>query len=543
MKAIYKSLLVAAFLAPLATGCIEEEFPATQVTQEQLLASRSAAQSLAFAMPAAQNAYDALGQGAADVKHYDFGNPAIMQVRNVMTGDVPIVESGYNWFSNWQTVQYMGPNYIYNQMVWNYFCKQVLSINNCIGGISHETTDPELRSYLGAAFTFRASTYLEWAQMYEFAENNYTQPLSPDKKNDILGLTVPIVTEETSEELARNNPRATREAMIEFIHSDLEKAIEYFNGAAARPSKTLPNLAVAYGVYARLLMWEGNYPEAAKMARQAITVSGATPTTREQWLSTTSGFNDLSTSSWLWGQQLTAEDNAVKSGIINWTSFLSNETTFGYASAGPFVMIDKSLYDKINPRDWRKLSYIAPEGSSLRGQEPVIDEELAAEFPTYASLKFRPGQGNIDDNKVACAVGIPLMRVEEMYLIEAEAKAHTNPAEGKALIEDFMKTYRYAQYAAMNAASVDDVVNEIILQKRIELWGEGITFFDIKRLNMSVTRYYDGTNFQADAQFNTIGRPAWMNFCIVQTEANNNEGVNGYNNPDPEVMKPAGQDE
>ena len=24
-----------------------------------------------------------------------------------------------------------------------------------------------------------------------------------------------------------------------------------------------------------------------------------------------------------------------------------------------------------------------------------------------------------------------------------------------------------------------------------------------------------------------------MNYCIVRTEANNNEGVRGYNNPDP----------
>lgn len=52
----------------------------------------------------------------------------------------------------------------------------------------------------------------------------------------------------------------------------------------------------------------------------------------------------------------------------------------------------------------------------------------------------------------------------------------------------------------------------------MELWGEGQSFFDIKRLNDSVNRDYQGTNFYSSAAFNTNGRPAWMNICIVQTE-------------------------
>ena len=50
---------------------------------------------------------------------------------------------------------------------------------------------------------------------------------------------------------------------------------------------------------------------------------------------------------------------------------------------------------------------------------------------------------------------------------------------------------------------------------------------------MSVIRGYEGTIFRDDALFNTNGRPAWMNFCIVQTEENNNEALRGFENPDP----------
>ncbi len=110
------------------------------------------------------------------------------------------------------------------------------------------------------------------------------------------------------------------------------------------------------------------------------------------------------------------------------------------------------------------------------------------------------------------------MRVEEMYLIEAEAAAQLSPAEGKTLLEDFVKTYRNPKYVC-NASSKEEVVDECFLQKRIELFGEGLIFFDYKRLNKSVTRYYPGTNFAVARRYNTEGRPAWMNFVFVQQEA------------------------
>ena len=77
------------------------------------------------------------------------------------------------------------------------------------------------------------------------------------------------------------------------------------------------------------------------------------------------------------------------------------------------------------------------------------------------------------------------------------------------------------------------MIDEIVFQKRVELWGEGQIFFDIKRLNMSVTRGYPGTNHPEARRYNTVGRPAWMNFCIVRSEKNNNAALEGYENPDP----------
>jgi hypothetical protein len=120
------------------------------------------------------------------------------------------------------------------------------------------------------------------------------------------------------------------------------------------------------------------------------------------------------------------------------------------------------------------------------------------------------------------------MRVEEMYFIEAEAHL-TGSAD---LLTAFMTNYRDANYVC-NATSKEDIIDEIVFQKRVELWGEGHVFFDYKRLNKSVTRGYAGTNHQDASRFNTNGRPAWMNISIVITEENNNAALKGYENPDP----------
>ena len=530
MKNISKFIVGIGCLASVSvsmTSCIDETFPTSVATDEQLTSSSKATEALLWAMPAFLNKYDVLGQGGS--VGYDWGYGSIMHIRDIMTEDMPVVSSNYDHYSAWEGNYYIGPRYMSTQYIWNYFWKYVQTSNNIIMALNPETADATQLGYLGVGYAFRAHSYLDMAQMFEFLENDGTDAVNASG-NNVLNLTVPIVKEDVTEESARNNPRATRQEMFDFILSDLDNAEQYIVNLD-RTVKTLPDLSVVYGLKARLYMWVADYPKAQEYARKAIDVSGATPMTRDQWLSTTNGFNDISVSSWLWGSQMQSEDDVVKSGILNWTSWSSNEAVFGYAAAGPVNMINVALYNKIADTDFRKLAWKAPAGSALEGQNTYCGS-MGASLPDYASLKFRPAQGNGDVSTTGAASAYPLMRVEEMYLIEAEAVAHQNATQGRDLLNSFMQTYRDAKYNC-TASSTDAVVNEVVLQKRIELWGEGLTFFDVKRLNMSVTRGYSGTNFSEERRLNTNGRPAWMNICIVQTEENNNSALIGYENPDP----------
>lgn len=530
MNKIFKSILAAVVIAPTLTGCIEESFPTSGATQGQLAASSKATEALLWAMPAFYNTFDLMGSDAA----YDWGYGSIMHVRDVMTSDFAIVSSGYDWYTSWEMNRYAGPNYLSTQWIWNFYNKQVLTCNNLMASLDMENADAAQKTFYGAGLAFRASTYLDMARMYEFLPNDGTSSVNLNGK-DVTGLTVPIVTDKTTEEESRDNPRVPRQEMFDFIMSDLNQAEELVaNGVETSDEyHNIPDLAVVYGLKARAYMWVEDYPKAAEYARKAIATGKYSPLTREQWLSTTDGFNNSQNgNSWMWCAKAMKEDDCVQSGILNWTAWASNEAQYGYAAAGPYNLISSALYNKMNDRDFRKLSFKAPEGSTLAGQEPVLDAAFAAELPDYASYKFRPGAGNTQDYNVGSATCLPLMRIEEMYLIEAEAVAHTAPAQGKQLLEDFMKNYRYNTYSCL-ASDQAGVIDEIFTQKCIELWGEGQTFFDYKRLNKPVIRGYKGTNFQATAQFNTTTRPAWMNICIVETEGNNNKAVKEWNNPDP----------
>jgi len=535
MKTLYHTLgiVVMALSLTTFTGCIEETEPTTVATADQVAASTSATEALAAGLPAYFNYYMWNGD-----YHFDFGYGAMMMIRNVMDGDYGRNSSSYNHFSVWERNIYQDENYVYCQFIWNYYYGFVLTANTLISNVDPENATEDQLGYLGAGYAYRALLYLDLARMYEFLPNDATDAINSDQ-NNVLNLTVPIVDENTTEEEARNNPRATRDEMAAFIKSDLDNALQYIDLLPTTNGHTLPTKDAVYGLYARLYMWIEDYANAQKYARLAIDNSSTDPMTESECLSTTTGFNTADP--WMWAAQLTSEDDVVQTGIINWSQ-ACNEVTFGYCGTGTglYDIIDRKMYERISDTDFRKLEWKAPEGSALEGQNTFLipeqadyDESSSSYMPAYASLKFRPGNGNTDDYKTACAVAYPIMRIEEMYFIEAEAAAQQgNVSTAVSLLNDFMSNYRDSEYNYSGTAQ-NSVIDEIVFQKRVELWGEGQNFFDIKRLNMPTTRGYSGTNHYATSRLNTTTRPAWMNLCIVQTEANNNAALKGWNNPSP----------
>lgn len=544
-KAIYKALLAAVVAAPALSGCIEEAFPTSGIVQGQLDGSPKATEAIVWAMPGHLNSLYTISDS-----HWDIGYPGLMIIRDVFTEDFLFSQQGsnYNHFTAWANPEpYLGQDYMIAQYPWNWCYAQINICNKVIKAIDPATENTESRLQLAVGHAYRAFTYLDFGRMYEaLPTDGYTL----DDK--VLGMTLMIVDEKMTEDDMRNNPRVSHETLVKFINDDLDKAIALYDGAASLSSKTLPSLAVVYGLKARTLLWDASfteevkqqdatalYTEAKKYADLALSTHGENYTTREEWLNTTTGFNDASVASWMFAGQYVSEDDAVTTGgLLSWIGWLSPEQRFGYASpsAKCYPEIGAALYNRIDNRDFRKLSFVAPEGSTLDGQMPYLDPAFAAENFTepYIGIKFRPASGNMNDGKIAAVTSYPLMRTEEMKFISIECSAHLDPAKGKEELEDFMKNYRCTGYKT-NAATKDAIIEEIIFQKRVELWGEGQVYFDLKRLGYPVTRAYNGTNFMFGQQtYNTAGRPAWYNFVITRQEWMNNTAFSSdLNTPDP----------
>jgi hypothetical protein len=130
--------------------------------------------------------------------------------------------------------------------------------------------------------------------------------------------------------------------------------------------------------------------------------------------------------------------------------------------------ITKALYDQIPDGDVRKLVFRTP-GTGTTSN------------PDYNQLKFQvPVAGK-------WAADYIYMRAAEMYLIEAEALARQGKdADARTVLETLVKA-RNPNYSAANLSGAS-LLDEILLQRRIELWGEGFSLIDIKRLGQGLNR-------------------------------------------------------
>ncbi len=535
MKNILKTstLLLA---AAAFTGCIEEAVPTSIATSEQVSQSSTALEAMVNAIPV-NEAYPYTAFGSANNIGFDFGLPGLMCATDACTGDEigcgGDEASNYDWFTYWKAGTGLGPTQTVTRFAWNSYYSFIKSCNDIVSLLSEPEGDSN-RAYLAYAKANRASLYLDMARQYEALPTEF-EKYDP---SGVAGLTVPIITESTTETDARNNPRATRDEMFKFIFADLDDAEVLLTDNSVRGNKTVPSLAVVYGLKARAYLWLGgfdrsNYAKAAEYARKAIDASGCTVMTEKEWLDPTTGFNTPN-HAWMWYVPQSPEGITNLANFVAWRSC---EATWGY---GYFVQqgFSSQFYDRISDTDWRKRACVGPDpdewykkNSDISLLDRCLKVDDSYSFYPYACVKFRPAGGEVSTYKVGGATSVPTMRVEEMLLIEAEATAYSNTAAAAKMLTEFMLT-RNPNYS-VSATTEADLVEEIIFQKRVELWGEGIVFYDFKRLNMGVETGYPGTNAATDTRFKSEGRMPWWNFCIPETETQQNTALKGKNNPNP----------
>lgn len=553
MKRYIKYILIL-LAAGVSASCIKEVLPVGgSQTQAQVSASKTAMMSMIKAIPASMTTSGTIGYANSYGDHTDFGIPGIhLRFEHMLEDMATMAENPfYNRFYAYDMNEAQGYQYTYCAYFWDAYYTWIRLVNDVILSIrpvveqSGETEDEEtvkLRDILGQAYAYRAMCYLDLARLYEPKVNDYT-----DVSESILGLTVPIVDENTTLDQTKNNPRVPRKDMYEFIFGDLTKAVELLDETDRTFSR--PTIYSVYGMMAKAYLELGYsedpafpreemFTKAAEYARLVIDEGGYTPLTQSQWEDPVNGFNNAAANnSWIWGFSLVAEN---LSNLLTFVSHISSEASWGYARYAQFG-VSARLYDQIPDSDFRKHSWLDPKkeeyyaykfAGSQADKESFLNGMPAAK--AYQALKFRPAMSECSDFNIGNAADYCLMRIEEMYFIEMEAQAQLKGMEeGKKLLKKFMTEYRDASYSR-NPGTMSDFLTEMLLQKRVEFWGEGILLFDYKRLDMGITRGYPGSNHAGVFKYNTVGRSPQWNIVITRAEFQSNTAINdSNNNPDP----------
>jgi len=438
--------------------------------------------------------------------------------------DLFLQDNNYNWFSVAGELSSRNANYANPFIRYGVPYSHIGKCNDIINGFPEDTTDPDAINKIAQTRAVRAYAYMALAPYFQFGYATAAdQPCVPLLTADVEDVT--------------NNPRATVREVWEYIMADLNYAVEHLAGAK-RANKAQIDQNVALGLRARANLHMGNWAAAA--ADAAAAAQGYEPASMAEV--SVPAFCNLNDHNWMWGADVTdayAQDNGYKT-ASSWISAFCGD---GYAAATQNTpQINTLLWNKIPETDVRKGWWIdenlhSPNWANVTWQDPgngtsATGDDIAkfktsdggkVEFLPFTNIKFgqQAGIGSIMNSN-----DFPLMRVEEMILIQAEGLAKSgNDAQAIQVLESFVKNYRDPQYSVTGRGLT--LADEIWFQRRVELWGEGFFTGDMKRLGKPLVRFHGpGTSNEPDAfQFNLDANDGWLNMRFPQTEMNNNRGI------------------
>ena len=427
--------------------------------------------------------------------HDDFGQKGIDIYTDMLQSDMVLAALNYGWYSN--VARYnASPDFTRNEVYvpFRYYYRQIFGANTIIdilGGNDVVPAEQGNKFTMGQAKAMRAYSYFYLTQIYGKEYGSGTEKL------------IPVYT--TAKQL--NQPKATTKEVYDLMVKDLNDAISLLGGFT-RATKDQVDVNVARGLLAYVLSARGTSADLQQVVSLTDQIMTAYPKTTAAQLffngtnATTAGFNNGATPSWMWGVDLTLAQGL---NLISWWGQV-DQFSYSYTWAGDPKTIDLGLYNAIRADDIRKNQFIAPTAASRRLQ------------PTekfWAPARVSGGQRFIETDNL-------YMRADEFYLLNAEAKARlAQDANARTALKAFLNG-RITNLTYIDALSGTALIDQIYLQTRIELWGEGKAYLAMKRLKRPVVR---GTNhlFFAGNRFN-YDDPQ-LTFVIPQAEVLNNPNL------------------
>lgn len=355
------------------------------------------------------------------------------------------------------------------QNMWNSMYATINSLNTIIAAIP-TITDGALdkAATTAEAKTLRALVYFDLVRLFGGSNAGYNQP---------NGVGVPLVLTPTLVEAdAVPVARSTEAQVYTQINKDLDDAIaaSTYKNTGILPSKPAARMGkdAAKMLKARVALYTGDYTTAESLCTELIT-SG-----RYAMLSTT-GYPNI------WLTQNTSE--AIFE--LQFNSQDQNSIAFFYYPTS------KGGRNEIN-------SSASLNSAHEAGDVRKAVNYASSPYPARSTQKYtRISDGS--DN-------VTIMRMSELYLIRAEARAKKATPDITGALADLNVVRNRAGLANFVALLPADIISQIVKEDRIEFAHEGHIWFDLRRNNMAGTVVTDAF------------RALWP---IPQQEVLNSDGV------------------
>ncbi len=427
------------------------------------------------------------------------GEASMMIDRDMLGEDLVNSSRGNGWYigeSSW--VNHRNNKSAFSEYPFTFYYKLISNANLILEAIDKaEGEDQALRNGVkGEALCYRAWGHFQLVQLYG-------KRYDASSKNEQLG--VPYNTSSGIKDIARSSV----EDVYKNANADIDQAIElmkdYDPNKYASDGLNHFSLATAYGIKARMALVQQNWTDAAKYADLAIQTAESNGIRLQQGKELMNGFSDYKENpEWMWGTIMN-DDQTIY--FFSYFAFMSWNFNSSNIRSNPKCILNK-LYDKISDTDIRKGWWDST-------------GELPGPTNNFSKAKYQNRKFAV--KSPSSAVGdVVYMRLAEMYLMKAEALARANKeAEAKQVLDKFVVT-RDPEYKT-SANTGEALIEEILTQRRIELWGEGYRFTDLKRLNMDLDRR--DSNHQENV-CRTMHVPAGDNrweFLIPQKEMETNK--------------------
>lgn len=346
-----------------------------------------------------------------------------------------------------------------NSIMWDIAYK---SINNCNGIIKNIETiqgnETDKKRIEGQAYATRGFMYLLLASHYSFAIDK-----------DPNAVCVPIYTEPTTtgEQALTGKAASNVTEVYDRAISDLKKGLElipedYSHGPYAVDQYRIDHV-VAMGLLARASLYARHWQDAYDYASKTLQAHPYLMNETEY----KSGFSDCSNKEWIWSYSSTIDDS-FPSYIFHFKDATSKQSYYQSLCVDPYFA---ALF---TADDYR--------GDLYKQWQPT-SQSSGVNYLVNEKFKFKDVKNQLGD--------IVLMRSSELYLIKAEAAARLGlTSEAQQALQTLQNARMKDGKAPTVTATGDELIKEIWLERRKELFGEGFALTDIIRNQQSVARTY-----------------------------------------------------